>query len=497
MLTLWFLLTLSLISQPKRIATETVQEAIEAVTSPTIYNESIISDLESAESKEPNKADIIKQIRHVNNDGSSVVGYEAVDGTFKIESRDVLGNIKGTFGFVDENGEIKRVSYIANNVTNDLKSTPLPTNNGVYMANKTTIQNTASSTAQLTTSHTKRRIFLPSTAQAYRKQQYSSTLPMKKIDQNNKSTKFEPTTTIVYATSIQTTDTPSTILSNSGPFRRLSEVEINDRFSKVLNMNKNIFNDSNYRSNYNDVKTGRRQLRRQLQNDQSENFETSPQVIFGHSSDEEITGTQRPLFTTTNSPRIPAIVIAARNRASILKNMKQPASTTEKFFKQTRKRPNESSWTQSPVAVQIPANRETVQKEKNYMYPISYSSKTSKSSNELDNINGPKQYKLPVQENDLQRDVAADQYIRKTLDSDVKDSTTSTLEQYENNDENAATNPILQPSVPYSQRYRTDVDQRIQQVCNWSYEFDIYFDKFSDSCLKAVQKKYLKRYKKR
>ncbi|KFB41962.1 AGAP000744-PA-like protein [Anopheles sinensis] len=73
-------------------------------TSPT-------SDLSEAETKDPQRLEIIKQIRKVNQDGSYTVGYEAEDGTFKIESRDVLGNIKGTYGYIDVNGDIKRVSY--------------------------------------------------------------------------------------------------------------------------------------------------------------------------------------------------------------------------------------------------------------------------------------------------------------------------------------------------------------------------------------------------
>lgn len=69
-------------------------------------------DLDEAEAN--GKLEIIKQIKKVNEDGSYTIGYEADDGTFKIESRDVLGNIKGTYGYIDENGEIKRVSYSTN-----------------------------------------------------------------------------------------------------------------------------------------------------------------------------------------------------------------------------------------------------------------------------------------------------------------------------------------------------------------------------------------------
>lgn len=65
----------------------------------------------------PQEVSILKQINRVNDDGSYTFGYEATDGSFKIETRDVLGNIKGMFGFIDENGELKRVSYTASNGT--------------------------------------------------------------------------------------------------------------------------------------------------------------------------------------------------------------------------------------------------------------------------------------------------------------------------------------------------------------------------------------------
>lgn len=58
---------------------------------------------------------ILKQINKVNDDGSYTFGYEASDGSFKVETRDVAGNVKGMFGFVDETGNLKRVSYSASN----------------------------------------------------------------------------------------------------------------------------------------------------------------------------------------------------------------------------------------------------------------------------------------------------------------------------------------------------------------------------------------------
>ncbi|XP_037975276.2 uncharacterized protein LOC105382195 [Plutella xylostella] len=77
--------------------------------------------LKASESGDPAKAEIVKQIRRLNEDGSYTIGYEADDGTFKIESRDVLGNVKGTFGYVDRDGEIKRVTYSSSS-----EGTPVP-----------------------------------------------------------------------------------------------------------------------------------------------------------------------------------------------------------------------------------------------------------------------------------------------------------------------------------------------------------------------------------
>lgn len=77
--------------------------------------------LKASETADPKKVQIVKQIRRLNDDGSYTIGYEADDGTFKIENKDVLGNVKGTFGYIDQDGEIKRVTY-----TSSSDSTPVP-----------------------------------------------------------------------------------------------------------------------------------------------------------------------------------------------------------------------------------------------------------------------------------------------------------------------------------------------------------------------------------
>lgn len=72
---------------------------------------------ELAEAESKDKLEIVKQIKKVNGDGSYTIGYEADDGSFKIESRDVQGNIKGTYGYVDDDGAVKRVSYSTTNTS--------------------------------------------------------------------------------------------------------------------------------------------------------------------------------------------------------------------------------------------------------------------------------------------------------------------------------------------------------------------------------------------
>ncbi|VEN60011.1 unnamed protein product [Callosobruchus maculatus] len=83
--------------------------------------------LVASESKD-GQLEIVKRIKKVNRDGSYTIGYEADDGSFKIESRDVLGRIRGTYGYVDENGLVRRVTYDSS--TGDATSTANTTEHG-------------------------------------------------------------------------------------------------------------------------------------------------------------------------------------------------------------------------------------------------------------------------------------------------------------------------------------------------------------------------------
>ncbi|XP_047019713.1 activating signal cointegrator 1 complex subunit 2 homolog [Helicoverpa zea] len=54
---------------------------------------------------------ILKQINRQNDDGSYSYGYEAADGSFKIETKYPNGDVAGKYGYVDENGKPREISY--------------------------------------------------------------------------------------------------------------------------------------------------------------------------------------------------------------------------------------------------------------------------------------------------------------------------------------------------------------------------------------------------
>jgi len=56
---------------------------------------------------------ILKQINQVNDDGSYTFGYENGDGSFRVETKDIYGNVQGKYGFVDEFGVLQVVDYVS------------------------------------------------------------------------------------------------------------------------------------------------------------------------------------------------------------------------------------------------------------------------------------------------------------------------------------------------------------------------------------------------
>lgn len=53
---------------------------------------------------------MIKLIRH-NEDGSYSFGYEAADGTYKIETKYPTGEVQGKYGYVDDTGKLREIEY--------------------------------------------------------------------------------------------------------------------------------------------------------------------------------------------------------------------------------------------------------------------------------------------------------------------------------------------------------------------------------------------------
>jgi len=54
---------------------------------------------------------ILRYVDTQNVDGSYTYGYEAADGTYKIETRYVDGRVKGKYGYIDPDGQLREASY--------------------------------------------------------------------------------------------------------------------------------------------------------------------------------------------------------------------------------------------------------------------------------------------------------------------------------------------------------------------------------------------------
>ncbi|KAJ8962186.1 hypothetical protein NQ318_018147, partial [Aromia moschata] len=132
----------------------TLSRTFQGVQSETEVRNGTEEELIESETKD-GKLEIVKRIKKINDDGSYTIGYEADDGSFKIESRDVLGNVKGTYGFLDDEGQIKRVSYSSSN-SSEIIAKPDDTETSVVQRipnkNKTSSTRRPSTTASAPTS---------------------------------------------------------------------------------------------------------------------------------------------------------------------------------------------------------------------------------------------------------------------------------------------------------------------------------------------------------
>lgn len=325
-------------------------------------------DLEQAETKDASATEIIKQIRKVNADGTYTIGFEADDGTFKIETRDLQGNVKqGTYGYVDEHGEVKRVQYSTEN------STLYKSDGTKEDEDKETISLSPSSRYNRTFASTTRRpsslAFLTSTSGPTNKPSVIQNIPKRRILLPSERTTlrsqldhtkqtFEGTTTVVYATSVPTPK-PYFSRSTTSPSysakatERSDKVEIDQVERKVFistakdsTTAKPVLSKDQNDEKVDPVKRGNA-LRRQLRVD-DEGIEAQQQVLYGGGDETSAIygsayGNVRPLFTTTSQPRIPLQVLAARQRATQLQTVlanSSPSTTTEKVFVKAPKRQN-------------------------------------------------------------------------------------------------------------------------------------------------------------
>merc|ERR1712176_1073724 len=54
---------------------------------------------------------ILRYVNNQNIDGSYTYGYEAADGTYKLETRYTDGRVKGKYGYIDPEGNLREASY--------------------------------------------------------------------------------------------------------------------------------------------------------------------------------------------------------------------------------------------------------------------------------------------------------------------------------------------------------------------------------------------------
>lgn len=333
-------------------------------------------DLEQAETKDASATEIIKQIRKVNADGTYTIGFEADDGTFKIETRDLQGNVKqGTYGYVDANGEVKRVSYTTENTTL-YKEYEKPEGDEPKDDDKETISLSPSSRYNRTYGSTTRRpsslAFLTSTAGPTIKPSVIQNIPNKRrillpserttlrSQSDHSKQSFEGTTTLVYATSVPTPKPYSSRSTTSPSYsskvtERSDKVEIDQVERKVFIATPTARDVTTAKpplakdkiEEKMDLSRRGNLLRRQLKQE-DEGIEAQQQVLYGGGDESSAIygsayGNVRPLFTTTSQPRIPVQVLAARQRATQLQSIlanSVPGTTTEKILIKTPKRQN-------------------------------------------------------------------------------------------------------------------------------------------------------------
>nr|XP_023013722.1 uncharacterized protein LOC111503604 [Leptinotarsa decemlineata] len=238
------------------------------------------------------KLEIVKKIKKINEDGSYTIGYEADDGSFKIESRDVLGHIKGTYGFVDDKGQIKRVSYSTSNAS-EVISKPEEPSVVQRIPLRKQMTKFVSSTPLIPSSS--------SVVQSIPRRKTMSEATTKKPNYENVVNISQSTTVPNYVSSLSQTDASN--LNHQKTNRGgIQETEKPDKLfhyyqDRLVNSYEPVGN------------LQRRQLSSQSEQDYNAHDHISRlQQSLGQDatdvySNSMTTGTPRPLFTTTNRPK--------------------------------------------------------------------------------------------------------------------------------------------------------------------------------------------------
>jgi hypothetical protein len=329
------------------------------------------------------------------------------------------GNVKlGTYGYVDETGEVKRVSYSTKNSTLFKEHQPVvqindednetisPASSQRY--NRSFIASTTrrpSSLAYLTSSPLS-PTNKPSVVQSIpSKRQRINLQTAQKIQTDIVNQPFEGTTTVVYATSVPTpkpyssrsTTSPTYSSRKAASSQLISSttekgVEIDQVERKVFISTSKDSTTAKPKVDKNDekldlIKRGN-SLRRQILKpaaaaDIEEGIEAQSQILYGDGDESSAVyggnyGNVRPLFTTTSQPKIPLQVLAARQRATQLHNIlanSSPGTTPTTTTERISVKPSSKAYRQSKVKVeeateeiqapeQIPATEQTENDER-------------------------------------------------------------------------------------------------------------------------------------
>ncbi|CAG9823439.1 unnamed protein product [Phaedon cochleariae] len=291
------------------LLTEILHEATSETESTT--KKETEESLDEAESN--GKLEIIKRIKKINEDGSYTIGYEADDGSFKIESRDVLGHIKGTYGFVDDEGQIKRVSYSTTNASEIITKPELstvvqriptkkPTASYIFTSTQSTPTTTSNSVIQ---SIAKRRTTTStsSTSSTTDKPNYQNIVNVSRVTQPNSVVYSSAAPRVLLQGRSSLPTIPATLKAEAQQVVSIRPSE-EPFYRRLANLEDDKPASEEPRGNL---------LRRQLPQQQGNPEYNVREHIFslqqsvGHDatdvySSSMTTGTPRPLFTTTNRP---------------------------------------------------------------------------------------------------------------------------------------------------------------------------------------------------